>query len=241
MLTALKKSLEGWLTRSFPALELFLNRKLTHRIERVSGQGREPGRILFLSDLHLRPKTLDQQREELLHNTRMSRPELIVLGGDLVDSKSCLKGLGELVFDLGEFAPVLAIAGNHDWWFGIRTIATAVTENGGHWLAHGDYIFKGYRVSTSCRDADILVSHYPSAFQRAMKRQVLLTLAGHLHGCQFVFAERNGKLYPGAFFYRWNGRRFESHKSSLIVSLGCSDLLPVRWNCPRESVLIEIE
>lgn len=226
------------LAERFPALEIGLNRTLTHRVERVRGPS--PVRILFLSDLHLRPGTVLQQKTELLNNSELCQPDLIVLGGDLIDSSRCFCALGELVSKLGKQAPVLAIAGNHDGWFGVRRLAETITANDGHWLPHDDYHFQGYRVSTDPQKADILVSHYPSVFARAAQNNVMLTLAGHLHGCQFVLAERHGKLYPGGFFYKWNGRRFELGNSSLVVSLGCSDLFPVRWNCPRESVLVEI-
>jgi predicted MPP superfamily phosphohydrolase len=55
-----------------------------------------------------------------------------------------------------------------------------------------------------------------------------------------VFFERGGRLYPGAFLYRWNGLRFHENGSTLVVSRGVRDTLPLRWNCPREVILVEV-
>ena len=67
-----------------------------------------------------------------------------------------------------------------------------------------------------------------------------LTLSGHLHGGQFVFYEHGGRLYPGAFAYRWNGLRFQENGSTLLVSRGVRDTLPFRWNCPREVIAVDL-
>jgi predicted MPP superfamily phosphohydrolase len=51
-----------------------------------------------------------------------------------------------------------------------------------------------------------------------------LTLSGHLHGGQFVLFERRGRLYPGAFLYRWKRLRFEDKNGkTLLISLEVSD------------------
>lgn len=60
----------------------------------------------------------------------------------------------------------------------------------------------------------------PPAGCRARRAGFDLVLAGHLHGGQLV--------------------RFELGPTTLIVSRGAGDSLPLRWRCPREVVLCEI-
>jgi predicted MPP superfamily phosphohydrolase len=67
-----------------------------------------------------------------------------------------------------------------------------------------------------------------------------LVLAGHLHGCQFVFKEHAERLLPGGWFYSWNCLRRKVGNCALIVSRGCADTLPFRWNCPREVVVCDL-
>jgi predicted MPP superfamily phosphohydrolase len=67
-------------------------------------------------------------------------------------------------------------------------------------------------------------------------------LAGHLHGGQIVFAEAGGKSWPCALCYRWCGPRFEiAHGTTVLVGRGAGDLLPLRWNCPRELLCVDLE
>jgi hypothetical protein len=47
-------------------------------------------------------------------------------------------------------------------------------------------------------------------------------------------------LFPGAFFYPYCFLNDRCGSARLVVSRGVSDLLPIRWNCPREVVLCHI-
>ncbi len=67
-----------------------------------------------------------------------------------------------------------------------------------------------------------------------------LILAGHLHGCQFVFWQNKSGLYPGRCFYGWNILEAQIGLCRYIVSRGATDTLPLRYNCPRKLVLVEI-
>jgi hypothetical protein len=58
-----------------------------------------------------------------------------------------------------------------------------------------------------------------------------------LHGCQLVACEYRDRLFPGAFFYRYCYLSHQCGSTRLVVSRGVSDLVPIRWRCPREVVL----
>jgi hypothetical protein len=45
------------------------------------------------------------------------------------------------------------------------------------------------------------------------------------------------RLFPGAVFYPYCFMNHRRGSTQLVVSRGVSDLVPIRWRCPREVVL----
>jgi predicted MPP superfamily phosphohydrolase len=86
-------------------------------------------------------------------------------------------------------------------------------------------------------DVRILCAHNPRIWRRSREGYYDLVLAGHLHGCQLVAFEYRDRLFPGAFFYRYCYLSHQYRSTRLVVSRGVSDLVPIRWRCPREVVL----
>lgn len=85
-----------------------------------------------------------------------------------------------------------------------------------------------------------MCAHNPRIWKAAGRAGYDLVLAGHLHGCQLVAWQYRDRLFPGAIFYPYC---FLSHRrgtTRLVVSRGVSDLLPIRWRCPREVVLCHV-
>jgi len=207
-----------------------------------TGLGR---RILFASDLHLRKGIAERVVDEVLRIVSEARPGFILLGGDLVDWNSGLEPLKALVREMAARAPVGAVSGNHDRWIGLSSVREAVLNGGGHWLEdrplcwETDAVIYGnaaqQKIPARCH---ILCTHGPRPPARSGAFD--LVLGGHLHGGQFVFYERRGRFYPGAFAYRWNGLRFEENGSTLLVSRGVRDTIPLRWNCPREVIVVDL-
>jgi exonuclease SbcD len=77
--------------------------------------------------------------EEVVRIAKESRPDAIVIAGDLYDRsvppESAMHLFEETVLDLGEIAPVLAIAGNHDGAGRVGHFATILRRNGTHIFA----------------------------------------------------------------------------------------------------------
>lgn len=225
-------------------LEIGAHRPLLVRRERVVRHGLDK-RILFGSDLHLRKDGPARVVTGILDIASRERPDIILLGGDLVDWRSGLDPLYRLVGDMVRIAPVAAVSGNHDRWIGLADVREAVLGAGGHWLEDEPLRWAPNAVAygTAAQEllsaqCHILCTHDPGP--PAARRGFHLVLSGHLHGGQFVFYERGGRLYPGAFAYRWNGLRFDEGDSTLLVSRGVRDTLPVRWNCPREVIAVDL-
>lgn len=201
-------------------------------------------RLLFASDLHLKGNGPCHIVDGLLEIAWRKRPDVVLLGGDLVDRTNGLEALQLLVRRLSRVAAVCAVAGNHDRWIGLGRVRDTVVGGGGRWLEDAPWFLNADCAVYGSREQPVqaaryhlLCMHHPIASTRPFN----LTLSGHLHGGQFVFYQRQGRLYPGAFLYRWNGLRFDDqYGRTLLVSRGVQDTLPFRWNCPREVILVDI-
>jgi uncharacterized protein len=199
--------------------------------------------ILYASDLHLSRST-GQIAEQLCAMVESIRPQIVLLGGDLVDVRHGLSHLEAAIRRIMRSCPVWAISGNHDQALGVEWVRRTVEAGGGCWLDGESRDFNGIQIDGCCRPVEsrfsILCAHDPAIFPQAVRCGYDLVLAGHLHGSQCVLFKRGDLMYPGALFFPWNGEQFQQGKSTMIVSRGMNDTLPVRWNCPREVILCRI-
>jgi uncharacterized protein len=228
------------------ALEIGLRRPLYVREERLSTRA-DACRLLYVSDVHLRQGRSATLSRQVLDAVARCQPHAVLLGGDLVDCPSQLGSLRDLTGRLHEFAPVLAIGGNHDQRIGMDRVREAVERGGGRWIhASAARVTHGSRViAISGPDADtptgghvrVLCAHDPRIWKKLRNGGYDLVLAGHLHGCQVVAWEFRDRLFPGAMLYAHCFLSHQRGSTRLVVSRGVSDLIPVRWRCPREVVL----
>ena len=224
-------------------LELGLtNSLLTRREELDLGLGLK---LLYISDIHLRPGNQSRLIAELWEAYRKTSPDIVLLGGDHVDHPSSLEPLTELLSQFTDQSLVGAVYGNHDVLLGRERVKEAVTRAGAHWLPDAPVIWQGLQLLGSAEQyvagrPAVLCSHYPTDFPDAIKAGIEAVFAGHLHGWQIVLGQWGEYLYPGAWLSRWNGLRFERESSVMLVSRGVTDLFPLRWNCPREVILASL-
>jgi predicted MPP superfamily phosphohydrolase len=230
-------------------LTIGLRHALHVREERLSAR-QDACRLLYISDIHLRHGRSSTLCRQVLESVTRSRPDAVLLGGDLLDHPSELGTLSSLVASMQTAAPVLAIGGNHDDQIGLDRVGDAVTQGGGQWIhdavAHVSH--NGRMIAVSGPGAAphgqghvrILCAHNPSIWKTSRLAGYDLVLAGHLHGCQLVGWKYRDRLFPGALFYPYCFLSHRSGSSRLVVSRGVSDLLPVRWRCPREVVLCHV-
>jgi uncharacterized protein len=230
-------------------LDIGLNRPLHVREERLSAR-HNACRLLYVSDIHLRNGRSDMLCRQLLDSVTRCQPHVVLLGGDLVDRRSELVRLSELVREVHQRAPVFAIGGNHDWLVGIDSVREAVMRGGGQWIDDGSacVTHEGRQIvisgPASAAHVDghvrVLCAHNPRIWKTSRHRGYDLVLAGHLHGCQLVACEYKDRLFPGALFYPYCFLRDQFGATRLVVSRGVSDLIPIRWRCPREVVLCHV-
>jgi predicted MPP superfamily phosphohydrolase len=224
---------------------------IRHEQVHVQSVTRSTWRLVYASDLHLtaRRPSLGQA---LVDAVARQRVDAVLLGGDLLERRSGAGVLESTVQRLTALAPVFGVAGNHDASLGHDLTGSAVRAGGGHWLhdAEGELCRDGARLQlhavvrprgpSDAMGVRVLVGHHPRVVEAAA-RHYDVVLAGHLHGGQCVWWQRGARLYPGAWFSRWNGLRFPIGGAVLLVSRGAADTLPVRFRCPREVLHCEIQ
>jgi uncharacterized protein len=230
-------------------LEIGYNTSFEIKYQTVKAAIPSPVSIMYISDLHCRSysKNIISQLAEKIHDLD---PDVILLGGDYVDSVKGLQVFDAFLKALSGKA-VFAIAGNHDYYFGIERIRNAIERHGGRWIEKDSVLFQindtSIRIDGNApfdhskkADLNILCLHRPRNIS-TWSRKYQVTYAGHLHGGQIVMWTRRGKLYPAAMFYPLNFLRAEEHGSVYLISKGMGDTLPVRWNCPKDIIFTMIE
>jgi predicted MPP superfamily phosphohydrolase len=203
-----------------------------------------PIRILYASDLHLGHWWTKSVPQQFVAAVQMAVPDLTLLGGDLIDCPDAIDELAALISQLNQIAPVYAIPGNHDECVGGRRLQAVIESGGGRWLpdhsVHEPIRIDGRIEMATSPCPRLLCAHYPNVFPAAVAAGYQVVLAGHLHGGQCVLATWNDKFYPAAWIDRWHGLRFVDGGVTMLVSRGAGDTLPLRFNCPREVLLCEI-
>jgi len=205
--------------------------------------------ILYLSDLHLN-KFSKSIITSLIAKIEFLNPTILLLGGDYVDSKKGLIHFANLLRSISLRENTFAIAGNHDIYFGIDEIEKIITEHNVVWLEGKSFTLNlpnsklkidGNIITKAENDYDlsILVLHKPIDIN-LIQNVYNIALAGHLHGCQFVLWESEDKLFPGKFFYRWNILKAALTKGNYYISKGLGDTLPIRYNCKRDLLFIQV-
>ena len=204
--------------------------------------------VLYLSDLHL--NKFSQSIETRISTTIDELdPTIVCFGGDYVDSKKGLVHLNNLLSSISHRQNIFAIAGNHDYYYGIEEIKKIFIENNAVWLENksvslnfrntkikidGNFINK----QIDSYDFSILLLHKPKHTNQ-FSDNYNLAFAGHLHGSQFVLWKSENKLFPGKLFYKWNILKTKQNNCHYFISKGLGDTLPIRYNCKRDLLFIQ--
>jgi uncharacterized protein len=224
---------------------------------------RTPLRIAWLTDLHHGEFVRTPSVRAWVDTALREAPDVVLLGGDLVDQTSGADPDGELFAELARLrAPlgVWAVAGNHDHgrYRGIRRFAAHLTGVGigvlvNRGAALRDDLFVAglddYRngrpdLPATLRErpatgATVLVSHNPDVLPE-VPTDVGLTLSGHTHGGQVVLpgvgALTTSSRYGDRFLAGWVEGPARGYVSR---GLGVTSI-PVRINCPAELTVLDL-
>ncbi len=224
--------------------------------------------ITLIADIHSSVFMTREDMRRYVNAINELGSELIVIPGDFVNSMveevyPFAEAFSELKAPLGIFGTL----GNHDFFTDVETVAREVDacgvkmlrndkvdvkKNGAkiHLLGVDDtgrvqraeLFYDKVLAQTEPHVPRILLCHRPYFFDQAATRNIDLTLAGHTHGGQFVFA-RIGKtvIAPALVASPYIAGLYTKEKSRMYVTRGLGTVgIPVRINCPPEITKITL-
>jgi predicted MPP superfamily phosphohydrolase len=231
-------------------LETGSNSRFETRMERVLCDVSTTVRIVYLSDLHFTKRSGDMALK-LGEEVIRLKPDLILFGGDYIDAPAGLMHLDALLQHIKGESEVLAIAGNHDRFFGMERVRETMQQHGVRWIEgiSVELVVKGTRIRIDGNEA--IDEHFDPALRILCLHKPLnlkklpviyqLAFAGHLHGSQCVLWQNEKGLFPGRFFYKWNRLKALIGDCHYFISRGLGDTLPIRYNCPKELIVVDLE
>jgi uncharacterized protein len=224
---------------------------------------RAPLRIAFLTDLHHGEFVRTASVRAWVGAALREAPDLVLLGGDLVDQTPGVDTDDELAAALAHLrAPlgVLAVAGNHDHGrFGgtgpftalLRAAGIDVLVNRGvsvrddlfvaglDDLRNGRPDLEATLGGQPAAGATLLVSHNPDVLPE-VQTDIPLTLSGHTHGGQVVLpgvgALYTSSRYGDRFLAGWVEGPARGYVSR---GLGVTSV-PIRINSPAELTVLDL-
>lgn len=233
--------------------------------------------IVVLSDLH--QATLPG----VSHSRRAARiaqsfdPDLIALTGDFGVSfhhsaaasapfyRSGMRTLGPVIADLTARDGVVAVLGNHDYYYDASTVAEWLTSLQVKVLVNDAFIVerKGAQLAIAgvddtvegTRDSEggcgaipaqvprVILAHNPDAILHfSAELPVSLVLAGHTHGGQVILPligalVRHSRICAASHPRGW----VPNDRVPLFVSAGVGSQIPLRFRCPPEVVVVRLK
>lgn len=221
--------------------------------------------IAQISDLH--NAQFGENNRDLLRLLSDTKPDLIVITGDLVDSRHTDEDSAvAFAKEVSSVAPCYYVTGNHEAWLShYSTLETRLTEAGITVLRNsalsldrdgqsivlagvddpaffGEVRFLQKLEDLSPENFCILLSHRPEYFDYYCQAGFDLVLSGHAHGGQFRIPFLGGLVAPGqGFFPEYDGGIYTSGTTTMAVSRGLGNsILPIRLNNPPEILLITL-
>ena len=230
-------------------LEIGYNHSFEIRRETYVGTCKDNFTVLYLSDLHLNKYSGAIAKKISIVIDELD-PTIILFGGDYVDSSNGFIHLKNLLTSISHRKNMFAVAGNHDYFFGVGEFEKCMGENNIFWIEKKSAYLNlkstvikidGNFVDSNENGCDfsILLLHKP-AHINTFKDNYNLAFAGHLHGSQFVFWKSESKLYPGILFYKWNILQKIMDNCQYFISKGLGDTLPIRYNCKKDLLFIQV-
>ena len=223
-------------------------------------------KIIFASDFHIGPYFFEQWRlQKIITAINRENADIVILGGDYVkghckESSMSIDNIAASLSKIKSQSGIFAVLGNHDSYYDKDEVKGSllahginVLDNENKRISIGDKFLYIAGVSDyytdkpdihaalkNTRKPTILVTHSPDVLPQTPK--VDLVLAGHTHGGQIVIPFIGAPLVPSDYGNRYRYGLIRENGNSLIVTQGLgTSLLPIRFNCRPEIIIIEIQ
>jgi len=248
--------------------QLLFERQVMVETERWPAE-RPPLRIAIVSDLHVGGPHIDLEVvEDIVGRVNRMAADIVVMLGDFVVTGRLYQPpvppepIARLLADLRTDRQVIAVLGNHDWWYDGARVRQAlegagmiVLENraqlvelagGPLWIVgigddmtgHADPATALAAVSTAA--PAVVLAHDPAVFPQVAGRAAV-TLSGHTHGGQVWLPWIGPLIIPGRSPKRYAYGHVRESGGDLFVTAGVgTSILPVRFNMPPEIVLLTL-
>lgn len=216
-------------------------------------------RIVFASDFHIKPYEA-MRLSRIVKLINKQNPDIVLLGGDYVNGhkkgssfpiEKIAKSFSNINSKLGTFA----VIGNHDGWQGKEEIIFALKSNGINVLFNSNKCFENFciagvddlqtgnpNIQKAIEGIDkptILLTHTPDILPN-VPEEIVLTLAGHLHGGQVRL--HKALIVPSVYGEKFANGFFNDKGKKIFTSKGLgTSILPIRFNCFPEIVVIDFE
>lgn len=226
-------------------------------------------RIVFASDFHFKPFEI-YRLKRIVKRINNQNPDIILFGGDYVNGhkKGSTLDLNTMAAEFSGLKSkygTVAVIGNHDGWQGryeitetLKSADITVLDNGSKefdkfFIAGLEDLQTGspdvekalYNTHKTFADGSrkpvILLTHTPDMISE-IPSDVNLTLAGHTHGGQVVLPFKGPLIVPSKYGKKYAYGLFDVDGKKMFVSKGLgTSILPVRFNCVPEIVVIEFD
>lgn len=229
---------------------------------------RPPLTILLVSDIHVAGPDMPPERlRRLVHQFNALRPDLILIGGDLVSEKRLATHIytpAEIVAPLaGLRAPLGTVValGNHDHWFdparltaelrrhGITVLANQAVQRGPLIVGGVDDDFSGHddlpktfaAMEALPAGPRVLITHSPDIVPDLPER-VEAVFAGHTHCGQIALPLIGALSYVSRYGDRFACGDMVDRGQRLFVGAGLgTSILPMRFGAPPDVWLVTLE
>lgn len=209
-------------------------------------------RIAFLTDTHIAGFVRRQFYGEIVKQTMLSEPDLILLGGDFVTWERHIPLIGPALLEgLSARDGIYAVLGNHDYWANAAKVRAALEEHGvklvinrsvvprrGLTLLGIDEVYRGEpdldAAFAHARDTIIGLSHHPDIIDELDGRRIDLLVCGHTHGGQIRFPFFGSVVVPSRHEGRYAAGFQRRGEVLMYVSRGIGAIPPLRILCKPE-------
>ena len=224
-------------------------------------------RVAVMGDIHAGgPHGGIDKLRTLVADVNRSSPDVVVLLGDYVTPAWGTfvepEITAEVFSSLRAPGGVVAVLGNHDWWYDGERVRRAleapgivVLENEAHRVVHvGNTFWLAGLADLWTRAPDIqgtlaaippeapvlLLTHSPDVFPDVPAR-VALTLAAHTHGGQVRIPPFPAPVVPSRYGSRYAAGHVIEGGRHLFVTTGVgTSIIPVRFAVPPEVVILTL-
>jgi predicted MPP superfamily phosphohydrolase len=224
--------------------------------------------IAHLSDLHIGIWTSPHVVPRVMALTRDLKPDLVVITGDIIEHRPYFSKVLVQHLHLLDKVPlgIYATIGNHDIYTGADQVSKALESGGITMLRNRNHSFNHEGLPLALVGVDdpgrnflgkggdinlgramygirpdqfpILLTHRPTGFEQARKRNISLTLCGHTHGGQIGLP---GILNLADLAYDYTHGLYEKKGYLLHVTAGIGTVgLPIRVGVPPEVALLRL-